>query len=105
METYIGQDTRIEGKIVTSGSLRIDGEVDGDIQGEGDVVIGETGHVRAGIKAVNLIIAGEVSGEARVSGRLELFATGRMYGDALHADAYCRTGRRIAREQPYGQRG
>lgn len=82
METYIGQDTRIEGTIVTSGSVRVDGEVDGDIQSQGDVIVGETGRVRAGIRAVNLIIAGEVSGEARVSGRLELLATGRMYGDA-----------------------
>lgn len=83
METYIGQDTRIEGTIVTSGSLRIDGEVDGDIQADADVVIGETGRVRAGIRAVNLIIAGTVTGEAHVSGRLELLATGRLNGDAV----------------------
>lgn len=46
------------------------------------MVIGETGRVRAGIKAVNLIVAGSITGEARVTARLELLATGRMYGDA-----------------------
>lgn len=83
METYIGQDTRIEGTITTSGSLRIDGEVDGEIQADGDVVVGETGRVRAGITSVNAIIAGNVTGEVRVSGRLELLGTGRLHGDAV----------------------
>lgn len=83
METYIGQDTRIEGTIVTAGSVRIDGEVDGDIQADADVVIGETGRVRASIKAANLVIAGTVVGQAHVSGRLEVLATGRLDGDAL----------------------
>lgn len=83
METYIGPDTRIEGTIVTAGSVRIDGEVDGDIRADADVIIGESGRVRAGIKAVNLVIAGTVVGQAHVSGRLEVLATGRLDGDAV----------------------
>lgn len=82
VETYIGQDTRIEGTIFSTGSVRVDGEVEGHIQTEGDVVVGETGRVKADVKAANLIVAGEVTGEVRASGRLELLATGRLYGDA-----------------------
>lgn len=69
--------------MVTAGSVRIDGEVDGDIRADADVVIGESGRVRAGIKAVNLVIAGTVIGQVHVSGRLELLATGRLDGDAV----------------------
>lgn len=82
MATYIGQDTRIQGTIVASGAVRVDGQVEGQIQSTGDVFVGETGRVQAGIQAANLIIAGEVVGEVRVSGRLELLGTGRLYGDA-----------------------
>lgn len=83
METYIGPDTKLEGTVAASGSLRIDGHVDGEIQAEGDVVVGESGRVRAGITAANVIIAGEVTGRVQASGRLELMATGRLYGDAV----------------------
>lgn len=82
VETYIGQGTRVEGAIVSSGSMRIDGEVEGQVQSAGDVFVGETGRVKAGVKAANLIIAGEVVGEVKVSGRLELLGTGKLYGDA-----------------------
>lgn len=81
-ETYIGPGTRVEGVLVLTGTLRIDGEVSGEIQAEGDVVIGETGEVRADITAGNLVVGGRLTGTASVRERLELLATGKIVGDA-----------------------
>lgn len=80
-ETYIGQDTRFEGTIVAQGPLRIDGQVKGTIHGESDVFVGKSGRVEAEVSAVNLILAGTLVGTTRVSGRLELLASGRLQGD------------------------
>lgn len=81
-ETYVGPGTRIEGTLVLSGALRIDGEVSGEIRAEGDVVIGETGDVQANVVAGNLIVGGRLTGTASVRERLELLSTGKIYGDA-----------------------
>lgn len=81
-ETYIGTGTRVEGTIVVSGTLRIDGEVAGEIKADGDVVIGKTGEVRADVCAVNLIVGGRLNGTASARERLELLATGKIVGDA-----------------------
>lgn len=81
-ETYIGKGTRIEGTLFVGGSLRIDGEVIGEIQSGGDVLIGESGDVQANVTAVNLVVGGRLTGTAAVQERLELLATGKVTGDA-----------------------
>lgn len=81
-ETYIGPGTRVEGTLILSGALRIDGEIVGEIRAEGDVVIGETGDVQANVNANNLIVGGRLTGTALVGERLELLATGKIFGDA-----------------------
>jgi len=87
--TFIGQGTEIKGDIKAKGSIRIDGHVDGEIDHEGDLVIGEEGVVEATIKTRSVTIAGEARGNIEASGRVnieasgrvEIVSTGRLYGD------------------------
>ena len=79
--TLIGQGTQLKGGIASTGGLRIDGEVEGDIITSNEIVIGETGVVKALIKAKNAIIGGSVTGNMEVSGRLELLSSAKVFGD------------------------
>ncbi|NLG80065.1 MAG: polymer-forming cytoskeletal protein [Firmicutes bacterium] len=81
VDTIIGKETRISGRIEAAGTIRIDGRVDGEIEADGDVVVGEPGRLVASIHARNVTIAGEVQGNIHAEGRLELLPTGKLYGD------------------------
>ncbi|MDD4599729.1 hypothetical protein SDC9_04234 [bioreactor metagenome] len=81
METIIGQDTQFKGSLSAKGSVRVDGVLEGELVTAATAVIGQTGKATAQITAVNATIAGIVEGNVAVSGRLELLATAKLYGD------------------------
>jgi cytoskeletal protein CcmA (bactofilin family) len=79
-DTYIGEGTMIEGNINTNASLRIEGQVIGDITCSGDVTIGETGNVQSVISARNVINAGSIRGAVNASGKLTITSKGSVEG-------------------------
>jgi cytoskeletal protein CcmA (bactofilin family) len=66
---------------VSAGSLRIDGQVRGQINAEGDVLLSPQSQVEADIRAQNVVVAGRFKGAILVKGRAELARGGRVDGD------------------------
>ena len=60
--TIVGAGARLEGTVVSAGSLRIDGQVKGQINADGDVTLAPTSQVEADIRAQNVSIAANTSG-------------------------------------------
>lgn len=81
VETIIGRGAHFNGSLTGTGTLRVDGKVEGQIAHRGDVVVGETGLVEASIQARNVTVAGEVRGGIEAEGKVELIATGKLTGD------------------------
>lgn len=81
VDTILGKETQVTGRLVVTGTIRIDGRVEGEIEADGDVVVGEPGRVVASIRARNVMIAGEVQGNVQAEGRLEIVPSGKLYGD------------------------
>ncbi|HHV62872.1 MAG TPA: polymer-forming cytoskeletal protein [Firmicutes bacterium] len=81
MDTLIAPETHFRGKIISRGTLRIDGRVEGEISTEGDVVIGESGWVLAQIRARNILVAGKVKGNLMPAGRVEIATTASLEGN------------------------
>ncbi|QJW46709.1 polymer-forming cytoskeletal protein [bacterium BFN5] len=81
IETIIGKDTQLKGSVKAQGTIRIDGEFEGDIDSEQDIIIGESGRVTAKINARNVLISGVLQGNVNAAGRLELMSSGKLYGD------------------------
>ena len=79
--TVVGQGARLEGTVVSAGSLRIDGQVKGQINADGDVMLSPQSQVEADIKADNVIVAGRFKGNVTVKGRAELSRGGRIDGN------------------------
>ncbi|QDR83074.1 bactofilin family protein [Sporomusa termitida] len=79
--TILGRDTSFKGSISSQGTIRIDGQHEGELVTVGDVVIGESGRLQAQLKACNVIIAGTITGNIEVSDKLELLPTAKVYGD------------------------
>jgi cytoskeletal protein CcmA (bactofilin family) len=79
--TVVGHGANLEGTVVSTGSLRVDGRVKGKISAEGDVMLSEQSEVEADIFAANVLVAGRFTGNVVAKGRTELAATGRMEGN------------------------
>ena len=77
-ESRIGKGTKVSGTLHFHGTVRIEGEADGEIVGD-EVVIAEGAVVSAKITATRLTIAGTVSGEITVRQRLELLSSARLH--------------------------
>jgi cytoskeletal protein CcmA (bactofilin family) len=78
---YLDSGSKINGKLLFEGPIRIDGQVDGEITAKESLVIGETAVVTAQIKASAIIVAGKVSGDIIASQRLEIRPSARVIGN------------------------
>lgn len=81
MDTLIGKDTVFQGNILATGTIRIDGELKGEIKVKGDLVIGDNGKVEATVEARNVLIGGYLRGNIYASGRVDLAPTAKLFGD------------------------
>ncbi|HEX7057754.1 MAG TPA: polymer-forming cytoskeletal protein [Bacilli bacterium] len=81
-DTVIGSGTVFEGKIKSQASLRIEGQIIGDIECLGDVIIGENGVARSNIQARSVTIAGSVNGNVTTKEALHITASGSLIGNA-----------------------
>ena len=81
VRTILGPGCLFEGNLtLPEGLTRIDGEVIGNIQGNGGLIIGEKGSVRGDIDVENVVVYGKVHGNIRARS-LEIRASGRVDGD------------------------
>ncbi|MBI3647806.1 MAG: polymer-forming cytoskeletal protein [Actinobacteria bacterium] len=79
--TIVGQGAKLEGTIVSVGSLRIDGQVKGQVNADGDVSLSPQSQVEADIRAQNVTVAGRFKGNIIVKGKAHLARGGRIDGN------------------------
>jgi cytoskeletal protein CcmA (bactofilin family) len=88
IKSLIAQGTRIEGNLMFSDGLRIDGDVVGDIRASEDkpsiLVISEIASVKGQIHADHVIINGHVKGPVLAFNLLELQPKARIEGDVSY---------------------
>jgi cytoskeletal protein CcmA (bactofilin family) len=81
LQASLGRGSRVEGKLRFEGSVRIDGQVDGEIEAQESVIVGETAVINAQISAATIIVKGKVNGDVIARKRVELQAPGRLMGN------------------------
>lgn len=81
IDSLIGENIKIIGKIEGKGNLRIDGIVEGDIDYDGNIVVGETGKVYGNIESKDISLAGIVNGNISSKTQLVILPTGTLTGD------------------------
>jgi cytoskeletal protein CcmA (bactofilin family) len=79
--TIVGAGARLEGNVVSAGNLRIDGQVKGQINAEGDVALSPQSQVEADIRGQNVSIAGRFKGSVQAKGKAHLARGGRIDGN------------------------
>jgi cytoskeletal protein CcmA (bactofilin family) len=82
MTTVLGEGTHWQGEIQAGpNGLRIEGEVEGTVISEGQVLVAPSGSVRGTIHAKRLTVMGRVEGVFKVEGCLEILGTGWVEGE------------------------
>ena len=88
IDCLIGAGTRVEGNVIFSGGLRIDGQVCGRIVAEdgkpGTLVVSEQARVEGEIRAPHVVINGAVCGPVNSSEYVELQAKANVTGDVYY---------------------
>jgi cytoskeletal protein CcmA (bactofilin family) len=73
--------TKIEGNIIAGSDIRIDGELVGDLDCKGRVVIGPEGSIKGNVTCQNAVIEGSFEGKLNVQELLNVRETAKILGD------------------------
>ncbi|MDP2878889.1 MAG: polymer-forming cytoskeletal protein [Sulfuricella sp.] len=88
IDSLIGSDTKIEGNIVFSGGLRVDGCVKGNISEASDqpstLVLSEQARIEGVIRVSHVVINGSVLGPVQAHEYVELQSKSRVTGDVFY---------------------
>ncbi len=81
IDTMIGAETAIEGDILCSGTVRIDGKVKGNVIAKGDIFIGKSASVNGDLSGDNVDVSGNIEGNVAAKGILRMHASATLTGD------------------------
>lgn len=83
--SIVGPGMRIVGDCETTGTIRIEGTVEGSVRAAKAVVVGKEGMVQGDIVTQDAVISGNVVGTMVVESRLELQSTCKIEGEVQAA--------------------
>ena len=83
INTIIGQGSAITGNIRINGFVRIDGDIDGNLETDGNIIIGENARIRGNIKAKSVIIGGIVLGNIEATQSIKILSAAAVVGDII----------------------
>jgi cytoskeletal protein CcmA (bactofilin family) len=79
--SIITAEVEIKGTIKSSGSVRLDGKLEGDLVCVGDAFIGKAATIKGTISANSVSIEGTINGTINAKDKIEMKATAHIMGD------------------------
>ena len=80
IKAYLGEDTVFSGTLSFNGAVRIDGKMDGEINTDDTLIVGENGVIEANINAGTVICRGKIKGTIKASKRIEIHNNSEVVG-------------------------
>ncbi len=81
IKTLIGAGCIFEGNLtISEGLTRIDGEIIGNVNGNGGLIVGEGGSIKGNVNVEEVVVYGKIEGDIKAKGA-ELKAGSRVDGD------------------------
>ena len=82
INTIVGPGALITGNITVAGFLRIDGDIHGNVQTQGRVIIGEAARIRGSVRA-SVSVGGIVQGDIIAPDYVVILSSGMVLGSVL----------------------
>ncbi len=83
MTALVGSGTEFRGIISYSGTVRIDGRVEGEIHTDGVLLIGKDAVIRATVSAGSIVSCGKIFGNVTATESIKLVAPAVLRGSAM----------------------
>lgn len=81
INTFIGSGSVVSGNLKIAGFVTIHGDLDGDLEASGKVIVSESARIRGNITAKSAIIGGVVEGNISAPDSIQLFQTSSVVGN------------------------
>ena len=80
-QSVIAADVEITGTIKSTGSMRIDGKLEGELSCTGDAIVGKSATIKGNLNVSSATIEGTISGNVTAKDRIEMKSSARVTGD------------------------
>jgi cytoskeletal protein CcmA (bactofilin family) len=77
----LGPGAELKGSLKVRGTVFINGKLEGDVQADEEILMGESGQVKGDLRARTVVVGGRVVGDCFAEERLELLNTASVKGD------------------------
>ena len=85
IDTLVGKSAKVQGDVVFTGGLHLDGRVAGNVKADNDptatLSVSETGSIEGSVEVANVMLNGAVKGDILASERVVLGAKARVQGN------------------------
>ena len=83
INTLIGNGSFVSGNLKVNGFIRVDGDIDGNLDTDGAVIISEKARIRGNITAKSVIVGGIVFGDISAREGVKLLSSSAVVGNIL----------------------
>lgn len=80
-QSLIAADVEITGTIKSSGGVRIEGKLEGELICSADAVIGKTAVIKGNLQVNSVVIEGLIQGNIVAKDKIEMKSTAKVHGD------------------------
>lgn len=80
LETIVGPQSTVLGELRVTGTIRVDGSVEGDIAADW-VVVGEAGKIKGNVRSRGMVIGGRIDGNIDSEEIVEVRDNGQVCGE------------------------
>ncbi len=83
INTIVGKGSSIKGDLRVNGFIRIDGDIDGNLETDGAVIVGEKARIRGNLNAKSVIVGGIILGDVTVESNVKLLSSSAVIGNII----------------------
>ena len=83
INTIIGKGSAISGNMKVNGFIRVDGDIDGSLETDGNVIVGENARIRGDLTAKSVIFGGIIKGNIKANESIKILSDAAVIGDVI----------------------
>ena len=83
INTIIGKGSSITGNLRINGFVRLDGDINGNLETDGNIIIGDGARIKGDVKAKAVIVGGIVVGNILAQESVKLLSNSAVLGDVI----------------------
>ena len=81
INTIIGLGSAVSGDVHANGFIRVDGDIDGNLESTGNIIIGDKARINGSISALSTVIGGIVLGDIYAPNGIKLLSSSAVIGN------------------------